>query len=332
MTLPLGLRAVYIIATLAFLTGCGAYAPSTRAPVGIFANEAQVDPQTGSWMLPEAKSEDLIYVTNGQTVQVFAYPSGKPEGQLNGFESASGACVDGKGNVFITDFKPVAIFEYAHGGTKRIATYRLKNVGPFGCAVSPTTGDLAATGSSSNVDIFKPGSHKPSIINDPKMFFNYFCAYDNAGNLYVDGTQSARGAPLVSKLLAGSTTFSTLQLDAPIDTTTNIEWDGKHLVALSYGPPPIKTVHPRIFQFSISGSTGSKVGTVPLSRPADDVVNYTLSNKTLFLSNWQRKKGQYVRTLLLVSYPVGGKPTVQITDGLTAPRGVALSLAQTDSN
>src|SRR5580698_2028515 len=332
MTLPLGLRAVYIIATLAFLTGCGAYAPSTRAPVGIFANEAQVDPQTGSWMLPEAKSEDLIYVTNVETVQIFAYPSGKPVGQLNGVNDASGACSDSKGDVFITDYKPVAILEYAHGGTKRIATYHLKVGGGIGCAVSPTTGDLAATGASSSVDIFKPGSHKPLLINDPKMFFNYFCTYDDAGNLYVDGAQSVKGASLVSELPAGSTTFKALQLNAPVDTTTNLEWDGNYLVALSYGPPPIKHVHPQIFEFSISGTTGTKVGAVPLSRPASDVVEYTLANQTLFLSNWQRKKGQYVRTLLLVPYPLGGKPTVQITDGITTPRGVTLSVAPSHGN
>ncbi len=59
-----------------------------------------------SWMLPEAKSEDLLYVSAYSDVLVYTYPGGKQVGDLKGFNSAAGECVDSKGNVFITAFKP----------------------------------------------------------------------------------------------------------------------------------------------------------------------------------------------------------------------------------
>ncbi|MGA9275093.1 MAG: hypothetical protein WBV67_16560, partial [Candidatus Cybelea sp.] len=70
--------------------------------------------RTTSWMLPEAVSEDLLYVTNYSTVMVFTYPAGKHVGTLKGFYSNVGECVDANGDVFVTNFKPVAVYEYAH--------------------------------------------------------------------------------------------------------------------------------------------------------------------------------------------------------------------------
>jgi hypothetical protein len=38
-----------------------------------------------SWMLPEAKSEDLLYVSNVYTITVYSYPKGKLVGTLSNF-------------------------------------------------------------------------------------------------------------------------------------------------------------------------------------------------------------------------------------------------------
>ena len=145
MALTLRLCTVYAVANLAFLAGCGASipAPQELSRSGI---NLQSEPRSGSWMLPEAKSEDLMYVTNYSDVLVFSYPQGKLVGTLKGFYSAGGDCVDGKGDVFIDDDKPLVVYEYAHGGTKRIATFPTKTAGLLGCAVNPKTGDLATSG------------------------------------------------------------------------------------------------------------------------------------------------------------------------------------------
>ena len=47
-----------------------------------------------SWMLPEAKSEDLLYVANVYTITVYSYPKGKLVGTLKDFYKPYGECVD----------------------------------------------------------------------------------------------------------------------------------------------------------------------------------------------------------------------------------------------
>ena len=47
-----------------------------------------------SWMLPEAKSETLLYVSNVYTITVYSYPKGKLVGTLSDFEKPYGECVD----------------------------------------------------------------------------------------------------------------------------------------------------------------------------------------------------------------------------------------------
>jgi hypothetical protein len=52
-----------------------------------------------------------------------------------------GACADANGDVFIVE--SLSINEYAHGGTQPIATLSDPSGYGFGCAVDPTTGNLA---------------------------------------------------------------------------------------------------------------------------------------------------------------------------------------------
>src|SRR5580692_6719927 len=105
MTLKLRSRAVYAVAALMVLVGCASYARTAYTPSNAFADAPQVDPPTGSWMLPEARAADLLYVTNYSYVSVLTYPEGRQVGVLKGFVSAVGACTDASGNIFITNFK-----------------------------------------------------------------------------------------------------------------------------------------------------------------------------------------------------------------------------------
>src|ERR1700677_4622126 len=107
----------------AMLAGCGGSQPPIGAP-GAAPQTAAIASHVErgkSWMLPEAKSEDLLYVTNYSYISVYSYPQDKLVGILNGFRSSVGECVDSKGDVVITNSaKSGRIPEYAHGGTKPI--------------------------------------------------------------------------------------------------------------------------------------------------------------------------------------------------------------------
>lgn len=118
--------AVKLYATAFVLAGCG----GSQAPIGapgavpqsaaLHSRSAQGEDRSGSWMAPDAASQDLLYVTDLQEVRVFSYPRGRYEGTLVPFEEAIGTCVDQNGNVYIADIGYNRLFEYAHGGTKRL--------------------------------------------------------------------------------------------------------------------------------------------------------------------------------------------------------------------
>lgn len=93
-------------------------------------------------MAPEAKSEDLLYVSTSGGVAVYSYPAAVLVGTLS-LLSPAGLCADNAGNVWITGNQQ--IFEYAHGGSQPIATLDDSGYSSKGCAVDPTTGDLAVT-------------------------------------------------------------------------------------------------------------------------------------------------------------------------------------------
>jgi hypothetical protein len=51
-----------------------------------------------SWMLPEAKGEDLLYITTGDNIYVWSYPAGSLTGILS--VTANDICTDRKGDVY----------------------------------------------------------------------------------------------------------------------------------------------------------------------------------------------------------------------------------------
>jgi DNA-binding beta-propeller fold protein YncE len=154
------LSIVGFVAIAAF-AGCGAPQVSTTPFVQQNTRISRDGARARSWMLPEAKSEDLAYVANVYTITAYSYPKGKLVGTLNNFYVPYGECVDAKGDVYITDSRFGKIYEYAHGGTKPIKTLKDPSYQPYGCAVDPTTGDLAvanysdSSGHQGNVYVYR---------------------------------------------------------------------------------------------------------------------------------------------------------------------------------
>ena len=106
-SLGLSRYALAMGAASVLLAGCGGSQPPVGVP-GAMPQTLAIATHAAhgkSWMLPEAKNQDLLYVsTDNSGVYVYAYPSGKIEGILyEGFASPQGICVDKNGDVFITD-------------------------------------------------------------------------------------------------------------------------------------------------------------------------------------------------------------------------------------
>ena len=121
------------------------------------------------------------------------------------------------------------------------------------------------TSAPGGISIYRHARGKPREYTTPNVFRVYFIGYDGKGNLFVDGTDMHVTFE-IAELPAGSKTFEAVTLDQSIVLPGAIQWDGKHLAVgdqVSISGPS------KIYEFSMSGATGTLVGTTPLSNSCD---------------------------------------------------------------
>jgi hypothetical protein len=222
-----------------------------------------------SWMRSGAtQREALLYVSNLGTagVTIYSYQSGSTpqlEGELFGFQSPLGECVDAKGNVFVTDAGAAVIKEYAHGAITPTATIADVQGMPYGCSVNVKTGSLAVsnvygpTGSTpGNVIIYPKPSGAPAEYSDPQLNEPLFCGFDKKGNLYVDAYDS-HSAGVLAVLPSGAENFTVLDVQGgTIAEPSGVQADGKQLLVGNLFYPAA------IYQMTISGSTATIDNTI----------------------------------------------------------------------
>jgi DNA-binding beta-propeller fold protein YncE len=274
-----------------------------------------------SWM--KKTSGALLYVSDigAEDVDIFTYPTGKLVGTLTGFQEPNGLCADKKGDVFVTDAGAHQILEYARGGTKPIATLDDGKLGPIGCAIDPTTGDLAVSNNQwlvqGTVAVYKGATGTPTVYKS--LFRTFFCTYDDKGNLFVDGFNNEGGAA-VSELAKGSSVIEMLSFNGSIGWTGGISWDGKHLAVGDQFAN--KFVSSRdyvnaVYQMSLKNGTLTIAKTAPLVG-AGDVVQFWLQGNTIVAPDARNEDVGYFK------YPVGGKATSSI-GGFYEPVGATIS-------
>jgi hypothetical protein len=247
--------------TVVVLVGCG-NGLATQSPSAV-TNAGAHTSASRSWMDPKATAENLLYVSTFPfqavpDVEVYSWERRELVGTLMGFQSPQHLCADKAGNIFVPDADASRIFEYAHGGTSPIATLHDALHAPHACSVDGVTGDLAVVdaGTSGDIAIYRNASGNPTRHYDTHFTKYDFCGYDDAGNLFVDGTNHLdrfrfAEIPKGRKFLTG------VNLDADIITPGSVQWDGKYM-ALG------DEVGSSVYQFAITGSTGTEKGRTDL--------------------------------------------------------------------
>jgi hypothetical protein len=242
---------------IALLAGCRGSQPPIGAPGAMPQTSAPAThaDRGKSWMLPEAKNEDLIYATGGcGGTCVLSYPAGKLVGSLDagGELDTGGGCVDGKGDVFLPDNESEV--EYAHGGSKPIATLGLPGSAAGACSIDSTTGNLAVIANFSGVGlaIFANAKGAPTIYG--AGIVPYGCGYDNQGNLFVSGLNNQ--LPGLSEFPKGASGFSLLTISKKVGSPGQVQWDGKYIAYEG-----ITEGHILVSRLSISGSAATIVST-----------------------------------------------------------------------
>ena len=314
------------------LAGCGESQPPTDAPGVVLQSRATAThaERGGSWMLPEAGHDDLLYADasgeNADNVYVFSYPKGKLVGTITQSETQyqQGLCSDAKGHVFVTTLSTTDdggnVYEYAHGGTTPIETLYEFGVWPWGCGVDPHTGDLAVASINleslnSYVEVYRNARGTPKLYADDQIVNYMFCGYDNEGNLFVDGSGSGPQVYFGELPREGSTLMN-VSLSKTIDWYGQVQWDGAY-ITLEDQPDS------SIYRLKVSGSTAMIVGTTSLERWTDTAPAQSwIENGTIIQPN-----GNAATEMRFWHYPAGGYPT----KGIASPAalfGVTVSLAR----
>jgi hypothetical protein len=276
------------------LAGCGgsqsAGAPTALPPIATSSHKSHGH----SWMLKEATSEPLLYITGASDVYVVSYPQGKLVGELSDIDAPAGVCSDAKGDVFVTAVWTEDVLEFAHGGTSPIAKLGDYGYYPNGCAVDPTTGNLAVAnfnsmdGSGGNLAIYAKAQGRPTDY--PGSY--YWCAYDNQGDLLVDGNGGG-----YEWMPAGSNTLNSVNLNV---TGEGIQWDGTYFAIVD---PASKQVN----RVTISGSSGVVVSTVNFRGLIASLgYDFVLTGSKIVLPYAIKKNGTDSK-VAAAKYPQGGK-------------------------
>lgn len=293
--------AALTIATIAALAGCaGAHDSTAGIPAAQPINTHARNVPGSS--LPAAKSDNLLYVADyGTGVIVYSYRPGRIKyvGYLSGAPTPRGECVDANQDVFVTNGS-YSILKYPHGQTSPTEILSDPVATPVACAVDPTTGNLAVAGYSrpdGQVVLYKNGlpGHR-TIADDPGFGAIYACAYDGKGDLFIVGNVVS-GTLLAAELPHGSTTFQALNLDQTFQGPygAGVQWAGHDLVVGDNNADVA-------YRFSLSGSSGTQVGTTPLNGAAD-IQQFSIYQGRIIVANQQQEAAGFVK---IYGYPAGG--------------------------
>ena len=318
-------RCTFTIAVVV-IAGCGAVQSQNVTPSAISseATVAGLVKPAASWMLPEAKRDRLLYVSSSYaTVAVFSYPRGKQVGTLMGFggsDSQVGLCADRNGNVWIPDYTDT-VREYAHGGSTPIAIVRDPKVNVEDCSVDPTTGNLAVVGNinygqAGSIAVYSGARGSPHTY-DVSFPLPQFCAYDNNGNLFVDGMGPNRMPQFeFGQLAKGAKLFHELSLKSSISYAGPMGWDGKYLVIAD-------GLKDAFLRFHVRGKQIVNVDTLYFQTGN---AGFWVQDRKIVVTGGSGGRS----AIRLYRYPSGGDPIRVFTaegSGYFSPTGVTVSLA-----
>jgi hypothetical protein len=320
------------VCVIATLIGCGG---SSGPGVVSVEPPATASGTNGELMGPAAKKSELLYVSAGlparNKLYVFTYPDAAFVGAIAVPHRPLGLCTDKSGNVFVTTIVTNSatsyVYEYAHGGTQPIAI--LSNPGEGnGCAVDPSTGNLAVANWSSgsvsgvgDVAIYQNATGTPITYATPSISAYWWCAYDDEGNLFVDGINGSHAQPM-AELPKGASSFENVMLSAAI-TPSSLQWlDGNLIVAddASISGPEL------LYRVKFSGTKGKVTGSTTLESRHE--MNswggeFVVSGAHVAGPSYPR------RDFSVWSYPKGGKALHDATRrGVNEFYGVAISASR----
>lgn len=324
--------ALVVTAAVSLLAGCNGGAPLSPAVDGSAARPAskaaagaprfsvtrdgvviQRRNHEASYMIKPLTGQDLLYVSDAGAadVEVYDYPQGTLVGTITGFSYPQGECADTQGNVYVVDTGSSQIFEYAHGGTSPLNILSDSGETPASCAVDPNTGNLAVSNILSatqfeigSISVYTVGNYTPTVYTDSDNAREYFLAYDNNSNIFVDGVDSVSNAFRFAEMSTAGK-FTEIKLKGgKLTFPGGVQTLGKNIAVgdqdgAVWGTPDIYQVLQNgkvVRRTTLTGPNGGRVG---------DPVQFTIAQKQIvapdalggaaFLDTWP--KGKYLSSI-----------------------------------
>lgn len=294
------------IAAVALLAGCG----GSQGQAGGSSIVPQGAAAQSRAHKASSSSGDLVYVITSKAIVIASYPAWSIVTTVPGSWGNSFVCSDpNSGNVFVTTGYPSSgeVLEYAHGGTSPIATLNAPT-GSYvlGCAVDPTTGNLAAAGGGGalthgGVLVWAQAEGTPTAYSDNRLRNYSYPAYDDAGNLYVTAA-TVGGKFRIAEQKAGHKRF-TLSTIASLSFVNKIQWDGTYLATEVWNGQGLGST---AYQIQISGHTGTIANTIQLARGGG---TYFWIQDGQLIGWYGKVKRRNNHAVAAWSYPSGGKST-----------------------
>jgi hypothetical protein len=290
-----------------------------------------------SWMSAGAKNiKELLYVAGAGTgtVYVYDYKTRLLVGELGGFDQPNGECVDGKGDIWITDWQGTTVTEYAHGGSAALKTLYM---GTFqtACSIDPTTGNLAVGSFYGWINVWKNARGTPKRYTSTACPVLWGPGYDNKGNLFVEAA-STGSAVFICWLPHRGKSLKIIPFDQTISYGADVMWDGKYITFAdqSFGGSKLQA---GVYQAKLNVSGGlTLVGKTALPDPCghSDVIQPFIVGRKNTPDNRAQgiaatgSNNSCLTNVDIWPYPAGGNPRYVITAPEKVTFGAVVSIKE----
>ncbi len=329
-----GRHSATFAAVALLLTACS----SAPQPITPGARPQHLSRFRSTWMLPEARAEDLVYVSNQNEfsaltqIGVYSFPTGKLVGEIStsSEEYVEGLCSDSSGDVWVlgwTSNGQSFYDEFGHGESRPSKSIIAESV-PNGCAVDSSNQNLAVAnfddfaipGGRGDLAVYQGGQGTPVNYYGDTIQHYYYCTYDGKGNLFATGDNRA-----LNELAKGSGTVRNVYLNRNV-MPGSLQWDGTDLAIVALGSGKGPTIVDRA---TASGSNAQVVGTSRLQTPGNKgtylTVQFAIGGGDIIGPG--ATAGGPQRAIYFWKYPAGGKDTKAIISDSSNFYGVAFSVA-----